>query len=812
MDNSYSDDLSDDVFDTLPPDAISELEQEAIQFTQQLPAVNRNFPHHQTSQQPSSDYSNVDGEVGVYDDAGHIHPVQQQPRTILPQALQRQVAQKEQWKHNGYNGENNRINQKNQSSQAQVRPQPHRNIPKSKPTYPHRGPPITTQNEQWGQTRYHSGTYGSFQVGHQAPIQATRAIQHIPPLVHTDNSSQDNGDSMLLDEEPILNYEPSETQDTQALQARIDQLLQEQQRLQRELSAANSEALAKAGEISIVRANQERAKKEHDRTLEAIQMRHHDEIAQQQERLEYINKENQRIATANKFLQREVEEEGQKTKGTRASRKEGTKFISTDVQTTPKKSGILPFRDGFDDGEIMPVSPSKRRARQKPTTPKAGEKRKRGVTLDSPLPSLQFDNHGEDIMQIDEDDNPYQRHMKSQNEEFQRNYHRYHVMQYILNHHPSFGQDRTVEALTKYAFPSEPQKHISSIFLEETSLLRTEEDIECFPGQITKIIITKMWHPCLDEKYYEPLPLIMELTGFALSLEPEEAVSCVMKEITDVSQLTASLNAYARIPQSQLKKVKDEIITDALTMLYDVACGWISNPEDLKNYWRHISFEHCMFFSKSIDRGLENLLLNLQLFSTSIFPETFGPIIQGSEGDQNTSQHLLLGNLTNLLFEDKPMKKCDPPYSIDDIAELRQATLSILDAISLTPNGGEAIATHDKVIIRLIRLLHSSFGELYNHRYGHHHCISIINMGIRLLYHILTNYQHLIDIDAKLRLVPGDQQKYSLVLARIAFSTALVIDKGIEDDVIDKAHELLENKCTPEEAESLMEVFSSARK
>lgn len=53
---------------------------------------------------------------------------------------------------------------------------------------------------------------------------------------------------------------------------------------------------------------------------------------------------------------------------------------------TPKKDRDLPFRDGFNDDEVVFVSPSKARSTSRPSTPRVGSKRKRGQTLE-PSPS-----------------------------------------------------------------------------------------------------------------------------------------------------------------------------------------------------------------------------------------------------------------------------------------------------------------------------------------------------------------------------------------------------------------------------------------
>jgi len=46
-----------------------------------------------------------------------------------------------------------------------------------------------------------------------------------------------------------------------------------------------------------------------------------------------------------------------------------------------------------------------------------------------------------------------------------------------------------------------------------------------------------------------------------------------------------------------------------------------------------------------------------------------------------------------------------------------------------------------------------------------------------------------------------------VAFTRLAFSDALVLEEGIEEEVVDAAHQLLDEYLTPEEGVALLEVF-----
>ena len=165
--------------------------------------------------------------------------------------------------------------------------------------------------------------------------------------------------------------------------------------LQQAAQAAESKALAKTGEIAIVRANQVKTEKEYERRLAAMQKMHADEAARQKIEIDSARAERQRIETENRFLKHDAQDV-QRTRTISTDAKDAAKIDDALVDangsplTTPKKNRIKPFSDGFEDDEIVMLSPSKLAIRAKVGTPKAGAKRKRRQKEDSPVPKLRL--------------------------------------------------------------------------------------------------------------------------------------------------------------------------------------------------------------------------------------------------------------------------------------------------------------------------------------------------------------------------------------------------------------------------------------
>lgn len=86
----------------------------------------------------------------------------------------------------------------------------------------------------------------------------------------------------------------------------------------------------------------------------------------------------------------------------------------------------------------------------------------------------------------------------------------------------------------------------------------------------------------------------------------------------------------------------------------------------------------------------------------------------------------------------------------------------------------------------------------------------LVNASTRLLFHLTTNYPTL-NMQTKLQFIPGGTHKYLIALTRLAFSEGIFYEQGIEEDVADAAHQMLEALVNPQEAEALSEAFSGVK-
>lgn len=156
---------------------------------------------------------------------------------------------------------------------------------------------------------------------------------------------------------------------------------------------AKSDASSKTGEISIVRANRSKEKQEEEKRLAAERKLRADEQAKYSAEIVKYKAELQKVTTDKAFVENDLAREAEQRKGLQKASRAAAKTKAggkENAVTTPKKNKDLPFGDGFDEDEIQAPSPSKLVLRSKTATPKAGAKRKRKPTENSPVKPLQL--------------------------------------------------------------------------------------------------------------------------------------------------------------------------------------------------------------------------------------------------------------------------------------------------------------------------------------------------------------------------------------------------------------------------------------
>lgn len=540
---------------------------------------------------------------------------------------------------------------------------------------------------------------------------------------------------------------------------------------------------------------------------------HLEEAARQKIEFDKARAERQQIETQKKFLENELAQETEQMKSLqRAAKAGGSKVAIPDVSAkplTPKKSKA-PYGDGFDDDEIQAASPPKLALRLKPATPRAGAKRKR-PTEGSPSKPLQLgqprkDSSSDDLGQcqisttVVEPDNPLASQLRDK---------RFQFTQKVLNHRIKYDGPRSFEALADYAFPSDPEKALSSLLLDKLFVLSLKTDIENFPAALSLIIIS-LWQQCIHETFYPPVHLLLDLVKFILLISPPDTSQGLTNDLVLLVQNTTDIIIIPRIKQTALSIQADNINPkECLEILHLVAYN-LHRTEDITRFWRRMRFDFTGMLL-NILQPVEEMHITVSLLRTSILEASFAMIVPPGDGDQGKSETWILYLLSRWLIDVRRSPKGEQPYDVMEICEVRQQVLSLMETMCGTNHGGEALAKDPVVICRLVLLINEELNSLYDFQYGHEHRSNLVNTALRLLYYLVTTFPALINIQDKLREVSGGQHKYLIILARLAFSEGYH-EQGIEDDVVECATEMLEDLITPEEGESLLEAFSSARR
>ncbi|MCJ1381176.1 hypothetical protein MMC17_004285 [Xylographa soralifera] len=683
----------------------------------------------------------------------------------------------------------------------------------------------STQREQWRHQRY-SGPPNLLR-----PDQPQSALQgqysHIIPIgnrkVLAEGIGSDDEKEMLdvpeQFDEPVVGVNAKPVDE---LHAKIAELLRERETLNDAVQSAHEQAFAKAGEISIVRANQLKTQRDHERQLKEVHKQHSEIAARQQAEIEHARAEREKLVTEKKYLQHDLIEESERARqlqriadsgiGSNTISKRGA---SKNAATTPNKNVALPFRDGFDDDEIMTVSPSKTSGRFKAATPKAGEKRKRKVAEPSPAQSLQFGQPKDETTQNESTPSKPQEQAAKGTRSIPRADYQFQYTQKVLNHRVGLGERRSFEALADFAFPSAPKVHLSTLLLDKMTLLSANQNMDDFLAALVSIVIS-LWSCCIKEEYYEPLRLLLDLVKFIL-LSNSTVGPQVMDEVIELAQKTADINVIPRFKRftaaaakEPKKELNDNIDTnECLQILYLIALACIRRKEDIARFWRFMRFDFIMMMFRT-SQPVEDIQLMLKLLETSVQENTFA-MITNSATQIESEQHII--DRVSLMLIDVPKAaEGEQPYDAVEIAEMRIQVLSFVEKLCDKRHGGEAFAKHPLATGRLVRVMNHELNALYDHKFGHEYRAELVNQATRLLFHLTSAYPNIINMQEKLRAHPGGVYKHLIVLTRLAFSDGLFFERGIEDDVVDCAHQMLEDTVTPEEGEALLEVFSTAKK
>ncbi|KAL1618766.1 hypothetical protein SLS56_010412 [Neofusicoccum ribis] len=529
--------------------------------------------------------------------------------------------------------------------------------------------------------------------------------------------------------------------------AKQEDLLGRIQELERLYKEAEARAQSKSGEAAIIRDNFEKREKEHAAQLSHLQKTLAADITRLKTELEEWRRKWNKTDNEKKFLEQDLKVETSKAKQGRRVQKDaaanGNAAKGQNAVATPRKNRIA-HGDGFDDGDIMMVSPSKSRDKSRTGTPKQGTKRKR--TADEASPS-------------------------------------------------------------KQPLPlSEPQP------AEEGMVVLA--DVE--PADDVFADAEKD-----DQKF--------------------KKTASLAEEIGWLAQDTASLVAKTSLDDPERKQHID--LHECLTLLLTVSRSCMHDTEATISFWHIVPSE--FIFALLTSSLLSTQSLALQLLSTSITPSTYGPITnspfeEDAEHDLNNST--LFDYLTDLLHETPSIPTTRPA-----LWQFRVTLLQTLSVFLSSAPAAEALASHKLFLGRLFTLLNAAVCNLYTIAPGTPLATALaraVGLATRIAYSLITSpaTRALVDRRARLAAVHGASHAHLVALTRIAFteneddgtdaedggrdasggyggtksapvlgSGGRVLEAGIEDEVANMAHVLLDEFLSPEEGEELVKVFSTAR-
>ncbi|KIW22397.1 uncharacterized protein PV07_12286 [Cladophialophora immunda] len=629
-------------------------------------------------------------------------------------------------------------------------------------------------------------------------------------------------DTPLLQTSTAISAGARDTSHTHA-----DELFREREELARELQAARDMVTMQKGEISIIRANFEKESKVYDRQIGALKKSMEEESAKHTAALNALAEKNHSLTTRYQFLQQEHNQGLQETKTLRQRLKDRQMEKESDLTTTPKRGVASSLRDGFNDDDIMLMSPSKSARRSKPPTPTAAGKRKRKTDGPSPVkplvlrPSSSTSQHEmppppqpiqtiEQVIPVVRKDKQAERNLK--------------FLQSVIEYRIKDSKQPLFEALAKFAFPSNLSKTFSTLLWEGIAHLAGRR----LPGDLLQLLID-LWSKSLKEQYYKPIASLREIANHIIDLDMLVLDSGIITAMIPLLKSTITINGekrfehspvnhatYGKIRQTPQSVINPEVDgTSCLELMLTVAYAVSDDEELIALLWRLMDHQFILMMLNAW-QPISDIALMLRLLATSIFPATFGSIC--ADDQQSQVEHWMMNRICSLLRETPNVDEGVLPYTTQHLCQLRLEAMDLLIKIAITSSqhphddpshhGSLLIANDTHAIARLVRSLYDQVSAMYSlHPTTHTLHASLVNKGVCLLYHLLQLHGSTINLQEKLSVINGGVHKHRVVLTRLAFSEGFVVDKYVSDETVAMATQMLEESVTPDEADELVKCF-----
>jgi hypothetical protein len=655
--------------------------------------------------------------------------------------------------------------------------------------------------------------------------------------------------------------------------------------LQKQVEEARGAAQSKAGEAAILRQKAEKTNKEHEQRLASVRLQHAEEKAKHLAEIERVKNEKEKLSTNNRFLEHDLAFETGKVRQLQRTTQRVPSATNAErarsgippsqrpsPNVTPRKGKVLPYRDGFDDGDLIMMSPSKQRlqAITRPNSPSknvpAGAKRKRHTAIGNEVPEHIPSPPPQAALPLSESKNPPVAAQVAPDasiaadllRKLAQEQNKLRFIQKLLDHHVTEDpQENIFEALTHFAFPSAPAKKLSTLVYDKLSLRShpvggTNADNGPSVADQFADIILALWEQSLTESYFRPIHALISITTRVFALSRHTfirkyiaraaplaiatadlvAIPLAQKLITTKNQSPLSartLNARATTHTQTSNTVPEKVdakeeeakqcidVVLSLQLLQTLAEAALSDAPASTVFWSQMKFDFVLMFLMN-GVPLEQMQIMLEMLRLSALPMSFGAIIEMEGGErerQDRRESDTIDRLTVLLGEKFDRDRED----VRDAAvwELRSRIVDALYKLVYLEHGAALLAHHRHCIGRLFKHLYSCITALYHSpppSPSHPHIIASINATMTILYLLCSTTGQSqtglqVDVRQKLAVVPGGMHVHLLGLTRLAFAERVVFEEGIEEGSVEMAHEMLDEWLSPEEGEGLMLMFGS---
>jgi hypothetical protein len=207
------------------------------------------------------------------------------------------------------------------------------------------------------------------------------------------------------------------------------------------------------------------------------------------------------------------------------------------------------------------------------------------------------------------------------------------------------------------------------------------------------------------------------MLSFALELKTSLIAPHIIDSLVPVTQLTADLMAIPRFKSSSAGELEKDIDVGAcMSILHLASQGCTSNLEHITRFWKLIRYDFVLL-TLSTNQPQAHYEIMLQLLSTSVFRDTFGPMPVDITQDRQIAY--ILDRFSYVLYEVPCLPMSNDKFDLVALSKLRIQILQLLTSMTRSPFASKAVAVHPLLIGRIVSLISDELDLLYDYQPRH---------------------------------------------------------------------------------------------